>query len=200
MILEVLNISGLIAFSASGVLKGVKSKLDLFGVVVLAVITSLGGGTLRDIMLNRVPVSLVNDKDMYLVIVVAVITYFIAKKVENYIMFIKILDAAGLALFTVVGAEAGFNAGLGALGVIIMGTCTGIVGGAIRDILVKEIPFVLKEEIYAVFSIIGSLIYWAGMKYFSIDKNMLIYFIITFIFIGRVIAIKFNMQLPKIEE
>ena len=114
MILEVLHISGLIAFSASGVLKGVKSKLDLFGVVVLAVITSLGGGTLRDVILNRVPMSLVNERDMYLVIVVALITYFIAKKVENYLMFIKILDAAGLALFTVVGAEAGFNAGIGA--------------------------------------------------------------------------------------
>ncbi len=200
MILEVLNLSGLIAFSASGVLKGVKNKLDIFGVVVLAVVTSLGGGILRDVILNRVPTSVVNERDMYLVIIVALITYFISKKVENYLMFIKILDAAGLALFTVVGAEAGFNAGLGALGVVLMGTCTGEAGGAIRDMLVQEIPFVLKEEIYALFSITGSVMYWIGINYLNIDKNMVIYFIIPFIFIGRVVAIKYDLHLPRREE
>ena len=199
MILEVLNLSGLIAFSASGVLKGVKNKLDIFGVVVLAVVTSLGGGILRDVILNRVPTSVVNERDMYLVIIVALITYFISKKVENYLMFIKILDAAGLALFTVVGAEAGFNAGLGALGVVLMGTCTGEAGGAIRDMLVQEIPFVLKEEIYALFSITGSVMYWIGINYLNIDKNMVIYFIIPFIFIGRVVAIKYDLHLPRRE-
>lgn len=200
MILEVLNLSGLIAFSASGVLKGVKNKLDIFGVVVLAVVTSLGGGILRDVILNRVPTSVVNERDMYLVIIVALITYFISKKVENYLMFIKILDAAGLALFTVVGAEAGFNAGLGALGVVLMGTFTGVAGGAIRDMLVQEIPFVLKEEIYALFSITGSVMYWIGINYLNIDKNMVIYFIIPFIFIGRVVAIKYDLHLPRREE
>jgi uncharacterized membrane protein YeiH len=200
MILEVLNLSGLIAFSASGVLKGVKNKLDIFGVVVLAVVTSLGGGILRDVILNRVPTSVVNERDMYLVIIVALITYFISKKVENYIIFIKILDAAGLALFTVVGAEAGFNAGLGALGVVLMGTFTGVAGGAIRDMLVQEIPFVLKEEIYALFSITGSVMYWIGINYLNIDKNMVIYFIIPFIFIGRVVAIKYDLHLPRREE
>ncbi len=199
MILEVLNLSGLIAFSASGVLKGVKNKLDIFGVVVLAVVTSLGGGILRDVILNRVPTSVVNERDMYLVIIVALITYFISKKVENYLMFIKILDAAGLALFTVVGAEAGFNAGLGALGVVLMGTFTGVAGGAIRDMLVQEIPFVLKEEIYALFSITGSVMYWIGINYLNIDKNMVIYFIIPFIFIGRVVAIKYDLHLPRRE-
>lgn len=200
MILEVLNLSGLIAFSASGVLKGVKNKLDIFGVVVLAVVTSLGGGILRDVILNRVPTSVINERDMYLVIIVALITYFISKKVENYLMFIKILDAAGLALFTVVGAEAGFNAGLGALGVVLMGTFTGVAGGAIRDMLVQEIPFVLKEEIYALFSITGSVMYWIGINYLNIDKNMVIYFIIPFIFIGRVVAIKYDLHLPRREE
>lgn len=199
MILEILNLSGLIAFSASGVLKGVKNRLDIFGVVVLAVVTSLGGGILRDVILNKVPASVVNERDMYLVIVVALITYIISKKVENYIMFIKVLDAAGLALFTVVGAEAGFNAGLGALGVVLMGTFTGVAGGAIRDILVKEVPFVLKEEIYALFSIAGSLLYWIGMEYFDLDKKVVISVIIPFIFIGRVVAIKYDLHLPRRE-
>ena len=83
MILEVLNIAGVAAFSISGVLAGVKKKLDILGVVVLGIITAFGGGILRDVILNSVPASVVNERDMYIAIVISILAYALFKKMKN---------------------------------------------------------------------------------------------------------------------
>ncbi len=197
MILEVLNIAGVAAFSISGVLAGVKKKLDILGVVVLGIITAFGGGILRDVILNSVPASVVNERDMYIAIVISILAYALFKKMKNYFYLIRIFDAAGLALFTIIGAERGMSAGLGLLGTVLMATLTGVAGGAIRDVLIMEIPFILKEEVYALLSIIGSVVFWIGINYFDLDKSILSYIIIIMIFAGRMIAVKYNLHLPR---
>lgn len=193
----ILNIIGLIAFSVSGAFKGMKYQLDILGVIVLGVMTALGGGILRDVLMNSMPASLVNETDMYFAISIAVIAYFLGRRIQNVVPVIKIFDAAGLAVFTVMGAEKGISGGLGVIGIILMGTLTGVAGGVIRDLLVNDVPFVLKEEVYAMFCIVGSLLLWVLMEVAGIEKNVSIYVVIALVFIGRVMAIKFDWHLPK---
>jgi uncharacterized membrane protein YeiH len=204
LIFLIINTVGVLAFAVSGALKGIKHHLDIFGIVVLAVITSVGGGITRDVVLNVSVDALENNKDIYMAIALGILVYAVGyKRLENFTYissFVKIADALGLALFTVIGAEKGLSNGLGILGTAVMATLTGVGGGVIRDILVMEIPFILKEEIYAVLCLSGGLIYWFGIEVIGVSKNYLSYFIIIFIFIIRLLAIKYRLNLPKGEK
>jgi uncharacterized membrane protein YeiH len=197
MLIEVLDIVGTIAFAISGALKGLKYHLDILGVVILGIITAIGGGILRDVLLNEIPVTLLDEKALYYSIGAALLTFFLAGKIHEYVPIVKVFDAIGLAVFTIIGCRRGFNKELGILAVAIMGTLTGIAGGVIRDMLVKEIPFVLKEEIYALFCIVGGMLYWILQKNTEIKENYIIYFLIMFIFVGRMLAIKHDLHLPN---
>lgn len=192
----ILYIIGIIAFAASGSFKGMKHQLDIFGVIVLGIITALGGGILRDVLINKIPFALLNEHDLYFSIGASLIAYFFGNRIHDYTEIIKYFDAAGLALFTVIGAQKGIEAGLGPLGIIMMGTLTGVAGGMIRDMLVCEIPFVLKEEVYALFCVFGTLGYILLQKT-GMNPMSASWITIAFIFIGRVIAIRFNLHIPK---
>ncbi len=195
-LLAILNILGVSAFAVSGALKGMKHNLDIFGVIVLGIITALGGGIIRDIMIGTIPVAIAHEQDLYFAIVPALITYFAGKRVHNYSGIIKVFDAAGLAVFTVSGAQKGIDANLGVLGVIIMGTLTGVAGGVIRDTLVTEIPFILREEVYAVFCVIGAFLFWLFVS-LGLSHHFSVWTVIILIFSGRLFAIYFNLHLPK---
>jgi uncharacterized membrane protein YeiH len=198
MVIEILNTVGVIAFSISGALKGEKYRLDILGIVVLGVITAVGGGIMRDVILNNVPYSIVHEKDAYIAVFTALISYMIYHdKIENKLLYlIKISDAAGLAAFTVIGAQKGLVNGLGPLGVAIMATLTGVGGGVIRDILVNEIPFILKEDIYAFLCLLGGGVYWFGIKG-GLSEAIMMNMIMISIFIIRILTIIFNLSLPS---
>lgn len=196
-IIDILDIVGVLAFAISGAFKGMKANLDILGVVVLGVITALGGGILRDVLMNSIPASLINERDLYLAIISSIMAYLLGGKIQNFVPIIKIFDAAGLAVFTIIGAEKGMSGELGILGIVIMGALTGVAGGVIRDLLVTEIPFVLKEEIYAMFCIVGAFIYFVMIKWLCMDKNVVILIVISLIFFGRVMAIKYDLHLPR---
>ncbi len=196
-IIFILNIVGIIAFAISGAMKGIKYSLDLLGIIVLGVITAIGGGIIRDVLLNTTPLILKNELDIILAINASIFPYFFVKKIEKISFLVQLFDALGLAVFAVIGATRGIEANLGIVGVIIMGTLTGVAGGMLRDILVGEIPFVLKEDVYASFAIAGSLIYYLLIKFTFLNKVIIIYLVIFFIFIGRLFAIKFKWNLPK---
>jgi uncharacterized membrane protein YeiH len=198
MVIEILNTVGVIAFSISGALKGEKYRLDILGIVVLGVITAVGGGIMRDVILNNVPYSIVHEKDAYIAVFTALISYMIYHdKIENKLLYlIKISDAAGLAAFTVIGAQKGLVNGLGPLGVAIMATLTGVGGGVIRDILVNEIPFILKEDVYAFLCLLGGGVYWFGIKG-GLSEAIMMNMIMISIFIIRILTIIFNLSLPS---
>jgi uncharacterized membrane protein YeiH len=198
MVIEILNTVGVIAFSISGALKGEKYRLDILGIVVLGVITAVGGGIMRDVILNNVPYSIVHEKDAYIAVFTALISYMIYHdKIENKLLYlIKISDAAGLAAFTVIGAQKGLVNGLGPLGVAIMATLTGVGGGVIRDILVNEIPFILKEDVYAFLCLLGGGVYWFGIKG-GLSEAIMMNMIMISIFIIRILTIVFNLSLPS---
>lgn len=193
------NFIGIVAFAASGAFKGFKYKLDILGIIVLAVVTAVGGGIIRDVMLNRVPFVLSHTQDIYVAIAVAILLYIITKKTDiesKYNTKLLILDAVGLSIFTIIGARAAISADMSIMSIAIMSTITGIGGGVIRDMLSNEIPIVLKEDIYAVLCFFGSIIYvilikTSGNELFS---SLFIFFLILSI---RLLVIKYKLNLPK---
>lgn len=168
-LVEVLNLVGVGVFAVSGALAAGRKRLDLFGVVVIAVVTAIGGGTLRDLLLDRHPIFWTYQTEILAVILGA--TFFTLV----YVRFqrpperaLLIADALGLALFTIGGTRLAQGAGMGGVAAVIMGVITGVAGGVVRDILTAEIPLVLRRgSLYATAAIAGATTYllleWAGV-------------------------------------
>lgn len=198
---------GVIAFAISGALIAVRCSLDLFGVVLVGCITSVGGGMLRDVFLGKFPPTIFSNTIMLSIaaitsIIVFVISYFNAQKFETLQKRIEsvnnFFDAVGLAAFSITGTEITCNSGFSdkAFFAISMGLLTGIGGGIIRDVLVDKTPYVLKKHIYALASILGSGFYYFirinGKKVIAIIGGMSIIILI------RMLATKYHWKLPKV--
>ena len=161
MILHVIELLGVAVFAVSGALAAGRRSMDLLGVVVIATVTATGGGTLRDLLLDRSPVSWMADTTyLHVSIAAALMTVVYARYRHPPERFILIADALGLALFSISGAQIAENVGYGGIVVVIMGTLTGAAGGMLRDVLCAEIPLILRRgRIYATAAIIGIAVY-----------------------------------------
>lgn len=164
MSLYLLDLVGVGVFAVSGALAAGRKSLDLLGVVVIAVVTAVGGGTLRDLLLDRHPIFWIADP-LYVVVITgaALATVAWTRRLRPPVNTLVIADALGLALFSVSGAQIAQQAGLSAPIVVIMGTMTGTAGGMIRDVLTNEIPMILRPvmELYATAAIAGIALYLA---------------------------------------
>ncbi|MEO5714371.1 MAG: trimeric intracellular cation channel family protein [Luteolibacter sp.] len=146
----------------AGVLAARGRHIDLFGVIVLALVTAFGGGTMRDMCLGSTPVFWIRDSNYIVtVLVAAVFTFFLARKFEPPRGFMEISDSVGLAMFTIIGAQKGLTFGTGAVIAVAMGTMTGVAGGIVRDVLLNELPLVFRNEIklYATAAISGAVVF-----------------------------------------
>lgn len=193
------NFMGIIAFAASGSFKGFKYKLDILGIIVLSVITSVGGGIIRDVMLNKVPFILSHPHDIYLATIVAIILFIVTKKKEiisKYNTKLLILDAIGLAIFTIIGAKIAMDNNQSLISVAIISTITGVGGGVLRDVLCSEIPIVLKEDVYAVLCFFGAILYYFLVLILN-NEFITSIIIFTLILTIRLIVIKYKLNLPK---
>jgi len=163
--LVILNLVGTFIFGLSGGALAVRKRLDLFGVLVLAVAAALGGGIMRDILLGHTPPDTLTDWRYVTVAVLAGLLAFMQhRRLESWSAFVKLFDAAGLGLFTVTGTSAALEAGLGEMPAALLGMLTGVGGGVSRDILALEVPMVLRGEIYALASLLGAIIVIAGHR------------------------------------
>lgn len=171
-ILHVIELLGVAVFAVSGALAAGRRSLDMLGVVVIATVTATGGGTLRDLLLDRSPVFWIADTTyLYVSIAAALLTVAYARFRHPPERFILIADALGLALFSISGAQIAENAGHGGIVVVIMGTLTGAAGGMLRDILCAEVPLILRRSrIYATAAIAGVIVY-LGLQFF-IDRTL----------------------------
>ncbi len=197
MFFEIINIIGLVAFAVSGALKGLKHRLDILGVMILGVIVAVGGGIVRDVMLGRIPQVFNDNLTVPLLAVVSILTFFGGRHIENHAGKVKIFDAFGLAAFTVVGVKAGLDFNLGLVGIIFMGTVNATAGGMMRDLFVRETPFILKEEIYATFCIIGALLFYILVVLAGVSENIVAYIVVAFILSGRLLSMKYDLHLPR---
>lgn len=196
---------GTIAFAVSGALVGVARKMDIFGMAVLALATAIGGGIVRDVLLGYFPPnSLRNVVYVTVVLAVTVVVFLIYNsRYRKHAMGPRsrasylLADALGLASFTVTGASAGFKLYPELpIFIVLLGTITAVGGGIIRDMLAQRIPSVLKEDVYALPSIIGGIVYYLMVT--SSWDSMAVYGAFTVVLIIRLLAIKYNWSLPKV--
>jgi uncharacterized membrane protein YeiH len=160
-----LDLLGTAVFAMTGSLVARKKRLDIFGVIVIALVTAMGGGTLRELILGTTPVFWVRDPNYVLMVFLGVCLTIILVRFNLMPQRPLLLaDALGLALFTVIGTQAALSANV-AWGIAIMlGTMGSVAGGIIRDILSDEIPLILRKEIYATASILGAAVYVAAVN------------------------------------
>jgi uncharacterized membrane protein YeiH len=157
VVLVVLDLVGIFVFGITGALVGVRKKLDVFGIQVLALVTGLGGGFLRDVLIGATPPKALADWRYLAVPVVAgLITFFLHPRIGRVERLVNVFDAAGLALFCVTGARKALDYGLSPLSAALLGTISGIGGGVIRDLLSGRVPVVLRSEIYATPAFLGA--------------------------------------------
>ncbi len=196
MAIYLLDMFGIAVFAVSGALTAGRKNMDLFGVIVVAVVTAIGGGTVRDVLLDRHPVFWIEDPT-YLVVILAAAGATLAYGRYFTLPRASLLyaDAFGLALFTLVGAEVAYEAGASGLIVVMMGTITGAAGGVIRDVLCAEMPLILRREIYATAAIAGASAYvvlsaWVGHGSIALAASIAVTLLL------RLSAVWFDLHLP----
>lgn len=210
LLLKWVEILGTAAFAASGAMVAIERGTDLFGVLFLGVVTALGGGTLRDILLGEFPPRMFYSYSYLCIAAATALIVFIAagalskKYHEKYDLISRIcnyFDALGLAVFSVTGVTYAIRAGFfdNPFLCVFLGMTTGIGGGVLRDMMTGTVPFVLKKRIYAVAAIVGSLLYWALLRV-SLSQLSAMGISVAVVFLIRVLATKFRWDLPKIEE
>ncbi len=174
-----------------------RRKMDWFGVCLIACVTALGGGTIRDILLDHHPLVWVeNPYVLLLVCGAALLTIPLARLVDRLKWPFLLLDALGLVVFTVIGCNIGIEAGVHPIVVIVAGMVTGTAGGILRDVLCNDIPLIFQGELYATVSIITGILYFAGLSA-GVPIDMMIIGCIAFGFTLRVLALAFKWEMPK---
>lgn len=191
-----ITLFAVIVSSASGVLKAGFKQFDLFGVIIIAIVTGLGGGSLRDMLLDR-DVFWINDQIFFIVSMGSAITVFLTARLTPIShKFFLIPDAAGLATFGIAGTLVSLMSGTPWLIASFMGVMTGIMGGIFRDVLCNEPPIVFHSPLYATVSWIGSLLFIALLQ-LNMDVTLAAVTAGLGIFIARLLAIYFDIKLPR---
>ena len=194
-----LDLFGIVVFALSGALMAGRYKLDPFGVVVLASVTAIGGGTIRDIILDTPIFWVENPIYLYVILATAVLTIIIIRRPKLIPKrFLLIADAFGLALFAVLGTEKALSLGVPVSVAVVMGTITGVAGGMIRDVICNVIPMILRKEIYATAAILGGTLF-ALFQYLGWPDNIALISAILGALTLRLAAIYWQVSLPAFQ-
>ena len=197
-IFNILDLLGTASFAVSGALFAINKKMDPFGVFIIAFVTAVGGGTLRDILIDRNPVTWMTNLSYVYTIVIAVIFAILLRKKIGYLSkSLFLFDTIGLGIFTIIGTEIGIQHHLHPIISIALGMITASFGGVIRDILCNEIPVIFRKEIYATACIVGGITYFILIE-FPIKSNLVFVIAGTVVIVIRLLAVKFKIALPNI--
>lgn len=186
------DLAGVAVFAISGTLMAFKKQMDGFGIVVLAAVTAIGGGTLRDMILN-VPVYWLSDHNFFIVILFAAIGTMLLLRITHWFpsRYLLLADAIGLAFFNMMGLQKALALGTTPLVAIFLGVMTGVFGGLIRDVICREIPLVLKGELYAMTCVAGGVSYIA-IDYYTHKEQMAMVICVATTLLMRFAAIHFH--------
>lgn len=192
-----LEMAGTAAFAVSGALAASRKNMDIFGYCVLALMPAVGGGTIRDIIIDRVPVFWISDNRYIAVAVIAaLVVFFTSYKPGSRRQILVWMDALGLALFAALGTEISLQHDTGPLIAVMLGVTTAVTGGMIRDIICNEIPLILSREIYATAAFVAALCYVLANEAGLSEQVSLIVAVISG-FTIRALGIKRNWSLPS---
>lgn len=195
---NIVEVIGIIAFAVSGALTGIQKKLDVFGILVLAVTTAVGGGVLRDVIIGNTPPLTFRDPTFFIISAVTTIAVcFTYRWLERFKDTIQIFDAIGLGAFTATSANLAIQHNLNTLFIVTtVAVITGIGGGVMRDVFVKEIPYVFRQEVYAITTIAGAMAFYYSQFYVASNISLSLCFCIT---AGlRICCIKYRLNFPVI--
>lgn len=197
-LVEIIGILGSFSMAISGALKAMHKQFDPFGIFIIAFVTAIGGGTVRDMLLTEKSVFWMHDANfIYAIILGTFIAILLRNKLYVFQKLLSLFDTIGLGLFTIVGVQIGLDYDINFVSCIILGTITGAFGGVLRDVLVNEVPVIFQKEVYASISVVGGIIYLVLMNF----NTPLLYaqvIPIVIIITLRVLVIKFNISLPTI--
>jgi uncharacterized membrane protein YeiH len=192
-----LDLVGVFVFALSGGLVAVKKGLDLFGVLVLAGAAALGGGVVRDVLIGSFPPVGISDwRLMCSALVAGLVTFIYHPGVERISRIVRVLDAAGLAVFAVGGSLKALGAGMGPLTCVIVGGVTAVGGGIIRDVLAGQVPEVLRREMYAVPALLGSTLIVTAHHY-GLASPAVLWGCVVLVFALRMVAVVLDVHAPK---
>lgn len=195
---EIIDVLGTVAFAISGVLAALRKRLDIFGILIVAAVTSVGGGTLRDVLIGKTPVTwMLNISFVYLILVTVVLAVIFRKQLKYLRRSLFLFDTIGIALYTVTGVQIGLQVGLNPAICVALGTMTACFGGVIRDILCTEIPVIFRKEIYASACIAGGLVY-VLLDYYRVYPEFIAIIAGSTVIIIRIAAVIFEIKMPDI--
>ena len=194
---NILDLLGTVAFAISGALAAMDRRLDLFGIFIIAFVTAIGGGTVRDILIGNTPVTwMENIIYIYLIGVVTIFAIIFRNKLNYLKRSLFLFDTIGLGIFTITGVEIGVKSGLDPIISITLGAMTGTFGGVIRDILCNEIPVIFRKEVYATACLIGGLAF-VILYELGVEKDI-IYLATSLTVISiRLLVVKYHISLPS---
>ncbi len=197
MILQVLYLIAIVSEAITGALSAGKHRMDLFGVLLISLVTAIGGGTIRDIVLDMHPMTWVQHPEYVLMLcffsmLTVMIPYFFA----HFDRLFLLLDALGLISFSIIGVNKAFTHDFGFVVCVIAGVMTGVSGGILRDILCNKIPLVFQKELYASISIVACILYYILCVYTELPNIIAVLSTLIFGFGFRVLAIHYKLSLP----
>ncbi|MGQ1890546.1 trimeric intracellular cation channel family protein [Thermophagus sp. OGC60D27] len=191
-----LDYIGTMVFAISGVLTAGSKKLDLFGALFIGVVTAIGGGTTRDLLLGVTPVTWLQGYEYITAIAIGFIITFLFKKwVVRLRTTLFLFDTIGIGIFTIIGLEKALNLGVNPAVAVIMGMTSAVVGGVVRDTLTNEVPLIFHKEIYATACITGAICY-LGFRWLELPQTINEVLTVGIIITIRLLSIRFNISLP----
>ena len=194
-----LDIIGTMAFALSGALTAMNKRLDPFGILIIAFVTAVGGGTLRDVLIGRTPVGwMLNLNYVYVIFIGYILAIIFRKRFDKLRKSLFLFDTIGLGVFTLIGLEKGISIGLHPIICTALGTMTACFGGVIRDILCNEIPVIFRKEIYATICILGGIVFFM-LKRGNFPDELIQLVTSLVIIIVRLLVVKFNWSLPTLD-